>query len=319
MTTSDLGYPYSDHIADSSNLAFQTVDVIEDISGVHCGYRRAHAKGVCCHAIFRPNGLAVPFTSAPHLQNQEVNAIVRFSGSSTDPTLSDFMSPAKGIAVQFMLPDGGVTNLVGATIPVFFARTPQSFLDIIGAVQRAKEGTLGPLDLIQEITSHFSESKESLLAVNKLLPPTSYAECQYYCIHAYLLIGREGNQYPVKFEWIPADGVHTMSIIDAALQTDNYLEEELNQRLEANTVVFQLIAIFGEPDDPTDDPTSAWPEDRRRIDLGQLYISKIIEEPLDLFMDPTIIPEGMALTDDPILNYRHAVYGVSHDRRRQER
>ncbi|MCR8658649.1 catalase family peroxidase [Paenibacillus endoradicis] len=319
MTTSNPDHDHSKHITVSSSIASQTVDAIENISGVHSGYRRAHAKGICCQAVFRPSGLAAPFTSAPHLQEQEVNAIARFSGSSTDPLVADFMSPAKGMAVQFMLPGGDVTNLVGATIPVFFARTPESFLDMIRAVHRAQEGTLGPLDLLQEITSHFSESKESLLAVKKLMPPSSYAECQYYCIHVYFFNDREGNSYPVKFEWIPATGVHTLSIIEAAQQPDDYLEEELNQRLKFEPIVFHLHAIFGEKGDPTDDPTTAWPEDRRRIDLGQLYISDIIKEPVDLLMDPTIITEGMALSNDPILNFRHTTYAVSHDRRHQER
>lgn len=319
MTTSNPDHSRTEEISDPSNLASQTVNAIEDISGVHSGYRRAHAKGICCHAVFRPSGLATPFTSAPHLQEQELNAFVRFSGSSTDPTVADFLSPAKGIAVQFLLPDGGVTNLVGVTVPVFFARTPESFLDIIQAVHRAQEGTLGPLDLIQEIISHFSESKESLLAVKKLLPPTSYAECQYYCIHAYFFMDRDENAYPVKFEWVPAGGVHTLSIIDAAQQPEDYLEDELKQQLETEAVVFHLIAILGEPEDSTSDPTTAWPEERRRIDIGQLYILDIIEEPFDLFMDPTVIPEGMALSDDPILNFRHTTYAVSHDRRRQER
>lgn len=318
MTTSSSDHSHSNNIADSSNLASQTVDAIENISGVHCGYRRAHAKGICCKAVFRPSGLAAPFTFAPHLQEQEVSAVVRFSGSSTDPAVADFMSPAKGIAVQFKLPDGSITNLVGATIPVFFARTPESFLNMIHAVHRAQDGLLGPIDLIQEITTHLSESKESLLAIKKLMPPASYAECNYYCIHTYFLNDKKGDKYPVKFEWIPARGVHTLSIIDAAQQPKDYLEEELSQRLQVEPIVFHLHAIFGEEGDPTNDPTTVWPEDRQRIDFGQLYISDIMKEPVDLLMDPTIITEGMALSDDPILNFRHDTYSVSHDRRRQE-
>ncbi len=36
-------------------------------------------------------------------------------------------------------------------------------------------------------------------------------------------------------------------------------------------------------------------------------------------MDPTVIPAEVALTDDPILRFRHAAYGESHDRRSEER
>lgn len=61
-----------------------------------------------------------------------MNTIIRFSGSSTDPALADLLSPAKGMAVQFILPDGEVTNLVGVTVPVFLRgpRSPSSILYI---------------------------------------------------------------------------------------------------------------------------------------------------------------------------------------------
>ncbi|WP_342437666.1 catalase family peroxidase [Paenibacillus sp. FSL L8-0436] len=301
-----------------SGLAAQAVDAIEDLSGVHPGYRRAHAKGICCRAVFRPSGLAASFTTAAHLQEQETAAIVRFSGSSTDPVLADVLSPAKGMAVQFSLPDGGVTNLVGVTIPVFFARTPESFLDIIRSAHKAQAGNLGVVELIKEITTHFSESRESLMAIKRLKPPASYAESRYYCIHAYFFMDREGTSRPVKFEWVPDSGERTLTAGEAAQQPDDYLQDELELRLKDHPAVFQLSAVFGEEGDPTDDPTRAWAEDRRRIELGRLYITDLIDEPEGLVMDPTVITEGMALSDDPILNFRRTAYADSHQRRSRE-
>ncbi|AIQ49957.1 hypothetical protein R70723_31815 [Paenibacillus sp. FSL R7-0273] len=304
--------------AAGSGLAAEAVDAIEGLSGVHPGYRRAHAGGICCRAVFRPNGLAAAFTTAPHLQQQETAAVVRFSGSSTDPALADLLSPAKGMAVRFSLPGGGTTCLVGATLPVFFARTPESFVDIVRTAHKAREGNLGPLELIKEITAHFSESKESLLSLNRLKPPASYAESRYYCIHAYHFIDPEGIRRPVKFEWAPDAGVRTLPLSDARQQPDRYLEDELELRLKAEPAVFQLHVIFGEKDDPTDDPTTAWPGDRRRIEIGRLHLTEIIPEPAGLLMDPAAVSEGIALSDDPILQFRHTAYGESFRRRSTE-
>lgn len=300
-----------------SSLSAQAVNAIEDLSGVHPGYRRAHAKGICCLAVFRPSGLAAQYTTAPHFQQQEVQAVVRFSGSSTDPAMADILSPAKGMAVQFSLPDGSISSLVGVTFPVFFARTPESFLDIIRTAHRAQEGHLGPIDLIHEIISHFSESKESLMAVKHLKPPASYASSHYYCIHAYFFIDHHGNRRPVKFEWLPDSGVETLSMKETTTQSDHYLEEELKHRLQHSPAVFQLSAILGEEGDPTDDPTRTWPDDRQRIEVGRLYITDITEEPSALVMDPTAISSGIALTDDPILLFRSTVYSDSYNRRSQ--
>ncbi|NQX46419.1 catalase family peroxidase [Paenibacillus tritici] len=300
-------------------LAGEAVDAIENLSGVHPGYRRAHARGICCRGFFRPSGLGMEFTEAAHLQEQQVNAIVRFSGSSTDPAVADLLSPAKGMAVQFILPEGEVTNLVGVTVPVFFARTPESFIDIVRTAHRLRTGTLGPLELMKEIVSHFTESKESLLAVKRLKPPASYAESQYFCIHAYVLVNAEGRKQPVRFEWVPESGVRTLSAEAAAQQPDNYLEDELELRFKDEPAIFQLIAVLGEEGDATDDPTRTWPEDRRRVDLGRLHISEIIPEPEGLVMDPARITSGMLLSDDPILSFRSAAYAESYHRRTTER
>ena len=301
--------------AEAEGLAAEAVDAIEQLSGVHPGYRRAHAAGVCCRGFFRPSGLGKEFTEAEHLQEQQVNAIIRLSGSSTDPALADLLSPAKGMAVQFILPDGEVTHLVGVTVPVFFARTPESFIDIVHMAHRLRTGTLGPIELMKEIVSHFSESKEALLAVRRLMPPASYAECHYYCIHAYVLVNAEGRQQPVRFEWVPESGVRTLTLEEAAQQPDRYLEDELELRLKDEPAIFQLVAVLGEEGDATDDPTRAWPEERRRIDLGRLHISEIYPDPKYLLMDPTILASGMLLSDDPILKFRSAAYAESYGRR----
>ncbi|MCQ4087931.1 catalase [Saccharibacillus sp. JS10] len=294
------------------------VDELEQMSGVHPGYRRAHARGFCCRASFLPSGKAAPFTIAPHLQHTETQAIVRFSGSSTDPILADMLSPAKGMGVQFMLPEGEVTNMVGVTVPVFFARTPKSFMEMLTTLNRTKAGKMPKSEAIRRFARHFGESRQSLLAVKRLKPPASYATNLYYCVHAYILVDAEGRRRPVKFEWIPDLGVHTLSVHDAANMPDDYLERELELRLLAQPPSFKLNIIFGEEGDPTDDPTKRWPSDRLRINAGRLVLFEPIEEPRHLVMDPTVVPDGIALSDDPILHFRRHTYAESMRRRSSE-
>lgn len=310
--TTDSSGPY-----DSLYLteAEEAVDELERVSGIHPGYRRAHARGFCCRASFLPSGKAVPFTTAPHLQEREIKAIVRFSGSSTDPALADLLSPAKGMAVQFMLPDGGITNMVGVTVPVFFARTPQSFMEMLTTLNRTKAGKMPKAEALRRFARHFGESRQSLLALKRLKPPASYATNLYYCIHVYMLVDSEGRRRPVKFEWIPDLGVHTLSIHDAAAMPDDYLEKELELRMLSRPPSFKLNIVFGEEGDPTDDPTQRWPSDRVRINAGRLVLLESVAEPRGLIMDPTVVPDGIALSDDPILNFRRDTYAESMKRR----
>lgn len=295
--------------------AQQAVDSIEEFAGRYPGYRRAHAKGTCYSAIFTPNGKAAAFTTAPHLQNSEVPAIVRFSNSNPDPGMADLLSPAKGMAVQFQLPDQSVTNIVGVTIPVFFARTPESFIEIMKLAAAAKHKKLTFMEKAHAIIEHFSESKQALLEVGKLKPPASFGTAVYYSIHAFYFVNGNGTRQAVKYEWLPEAGVHTLSASEAESQGANYLEEEMQARTLQAPVRFTLNVVLGTDEDRTDDPTHMWPDSRERIEIGQLTIMDPVPEPDNLVMDPTQVVTGIELSDDPILNFRHEAYAISHHRR----
>ncbi|MBP2000354.1 catalase [Paenibacillus shirakamiensis] len=296
-------------------LAQRAVDSIEDFAGRHPGHRRAHAKGACYRGEFTPNPEAARYTTAVHFQEERTPVIVRFSNSSPDPSQSDLLSPAKGIAVQFQLPDGEVTNLVAVSIPVFFARTPESFVDILKMVTAFEHKELSFKEKVAGVIEHFGESRHALLEVAKLKPPTSYAELPYYSIHAFFMVNAEGVRRPIKYEWEPDADIHHLSAAEAKEQSPDYLETEFSQRIRIAPAGFTLKAVLGEEDDPTDDSTQKWPDKRERIILGHLTITEATSEPENLVMDPTVVTSGIELSNDPILNFRHEAYAISHHRR----
>ncbi|GIP45735.1 hypothetical protein J45TS6_41940 [Paenibacillus sp. J45TS6] len=303
---------------ESSGLAVEAVDSIEEVAGKYPSYRRAHAKGVVYHAVFTPNGQAASLTTAPHLQNQEAQALVRFSNSSTNPSIPDVFSPAKGMAVQFELPDGGVTSLVTITLPIFFAKTPQSFIDILGTIKENSVEGATTADKFKAVMEKYEESRAGLQAVKMLQPPLSFATNRYHSIHAYYFINSNGERQAVKYEWEPEAGLHYLANEEVKAQSPNYLEDELAERLSKGPVAFQLSVVLAQEGDPTDDPTSVWPEDRERIVVGELSITGIADEKAqDRVFDPTDVPAGIECSKDPILNFRHDAYAVSHDRRSQ--
>jgi catalase len=71
--------------------------------------------------------------------------------------------------------------------------------------------------------------------------------------------------------------------------------------------------------DPLDDPTVAWPDDRERVDVGRVEITGLAsdrERDGDvLVFDPTRVIDGIGLSDDKILHFRHAAYAESVRRR----
>jgi catalase len=300
------------------DLAGRSIDSIEEVAGRFPGHKRAHARGSSYAGTFKPNGKAAYLTSAPHLQHDELPVIIRFSNSSTNPGHSDALTPPKGMAVQFQLPDGSITNLVCTTVPLFFARTPESFSKIMQLFASIREGKPDLKSLIS-IAKDYPESRAFIELIQEVRLPASYAAAPYYSIHAFYLTTKEGGRQPVKFIWEPEAGVSMYTKKEAATHLGNtYLEAELDERLAEGPVRFTLAVQLGEKEDPTDDPTVLWPGNRQKLAIGELTVTHKSEEGNEVFFDPTILPEGIECSEDPILHFRHEAYHESRKRREGE-
>lgn len=292
-------------------LARQAVDSIEDTAGTFPGYRRAHAKGVYCEALFTPNGNAAPYTTAAHLQKKEVKALVRFSDSSPNPNMVDILSPVKGMSVQFQLPDGNVTSLVSVTVPVFITKTPEAFVEILRAL-----GDKSSLRDIVKVLISNPESKAAFHIMKKLRPFISYSTSRYFPIHAFYFINEKGKRQAIKYEWEPADKVNIEAKKEAVVHPGDYLEEELENRMAEGPIEFHLNVLIGEEGDSVNDSTVMWADEREKITIGHLSITNKLENQADdVVFDPTVMTNGIACTDDPVLHFRRHVYSVSFDRR----
>lgn len=296
------------------------IDTLEKIQGKFPGARRAHAKGLFFDATFTPNGNAIPYTTAAHLQKEAVSATVRFSNSPPNPTASDFLSPVKGMSVQFHLPNGTASHLVSTSIPIFITKDPETFIDMLKILTAEKTG-LDKVDLgigILNIIKKYPERKNILLALQEQFkqPPISYALLHYYPIHAFYFVNQDGKRQAIKYEWQPTQEKETWLKKSASkITSPDYLEKDLYERLENGSVSFNLVIRLGTENDTTDDPTDSWPEDRQQVIVGQLTLNKALFSNKPMLFDPTIITEGIELTADPILHFRHDAYAVSYHRR----
>lgn len=299
---------------EKKQLAAMAINRIEKVFGKHNGYRRAHARGVTYHAVFTATGEAAFLTTAEHLQGGKTQAAVRFSHSAPNPVWTDNLSPVKGMAVQFQLPGGDVTNIVGVNAPIFFAKTPEAFTGMLGIAKSLKKGKLPFLTLIKLLIK-YPDSRAAINVLRKMHAPSSFVKGRYYSIHAFYFIDQEGKQTPIKYEWEPDAGVETLSPKKAKEIEKGYFEDELETRLKNGPVGFRLNIIIGEPDDPTDDPTKAWPKERQKIIAGHLEIHRSQVQDDGILFDPTVMMPGIACTEDRILAFRSLAYAISHERR----
>jgi catalase len=300
-------------------LASDVVDAIHDISGVHRGYRAAHAKGIVCAGTFTATPEAKEISRAAHLQGDEVRTTVRLSNGGGDPTRPDAANDGRGLAVKFYLPDDSRTDIVAVTLPTFFVRTPEDFLAFTRA--RKPDPETGQPDL-DKVGAYLAEHQEAVPAIQfqlSMAAPASWATLRYFGIHAFRFLAADGTARYGRYRWEPQAGEAFLDDEEAKAKPPDYLEDELRERMAAGPVVFTLHLQVAEEGDPTDDPTAAWPEEREVVELGRLEVTGLDttrERGGDVMvMDPVRVTDGIECSADPILNFRAQAYSESVARR----
>jgi catalase len=294
----------------------QAVDAVHERFGRHPGHRALHAKGLLCKGTFRASPEAGGLTRAPHMQGADVAVTARLSNGSGDPHVPDYAPDVRGLATKFYLPDGSRTDIVAQTAPRFPARTPEGFIEFI----RAMEPGLSQVWKLPLFLARHPEALPGLRAnAVTLKPPASYATCRYYAIHAFRWIDRTGDERYVRYRWLPEAGAHSISPNEAKGRGRDYLQDDLRSRLEREPVRFLLELQLAGKDDPVNDPTAPWRDDRETVAGGTLELTELEtgRETGDdvLVFDPTRVTDGIELSDDPILRFRTHAYSVSIERR----
>ncbi|MGC2162155.1 MAG: catalase [Silvibacterium sp.] len=292
----------------------ELVDLIhKNFSGFHAGYRGVHASGRYYAAIFKASGEAGKISRAAHFQGAPVSATVRYSNAPSGYPFRP--ANATSMAVKFYLEDGTVTDIIALPIPLFVARHPDEVFELLTA--STPDATTGNQD-IEKVQGFFKEHPWLLPAFQAAMSipaSTSFAQTPYHPLHAFRFVNRAGESVYGRYHWMPVAGAASQSVEQLQALAPNYLFEELEERLRKAPVYFDLVLQLAADDDPTDDPSAAWPEDRIRVKLGSLEIHRptSVEEIGDPVMlhDPTRVTDGIELTDDPILAARRGIYEVS--------
>src|SRR5208337_1047073 len=130
----------SEHIptgrSTNPTLAQEVLDALDATSGVHPGFRPAHAKGLMCSGVFTPSPEAAKLTRAPHASGPSTPVTVRYSDSTGLPTIPDndpARSGPRGMAIRFHLAEHIHTDIVAHSTNGFPVRTGEEFLEFLHA------------------------------------------------------------------------------------------------------------------------------------------------------------------------------------------
>ena len=303
----------------AGDLYEEIIAALDAIFGDAPRTRAVHSKGTWCRGRFTPTPEAAALCRAEHLQADEVAALVRFSHASGDPEAPDHERDARGMAVKLRVREGVEIDILATTAPAFVARTPEDFLELMRL--RRPDPETGQPDM-GKLGGYLAEHPEAQTAVQSTLmvePPASYAMLSYYSPHAFRLLDGDGAGTWVRWRWIPEAGERRLPDDEARALPRDYMEEELAERLRSGTVAFELRFQLAGEEDPLEDSTAVWPDEREMVTAGRLELSELIDDPegdghIHVF-DPLRLIDGVEPSDDPVLHARPRAYSVSAYRR----
>jgi catalase len=296
-------------------------DRFEEVNGVHPGFRRNHAKGVGVSGFFESNGNGVRLSKAAVFRAGRVPVLGRFSLGGGKPYAPDTASAVRGLGLQFSLPDGELWRTAMIHLPVFPFRTPEAFYENLFA-SRPDPGTGHPDPAkMQAFLARHPETAEAQKVIKSHPASSGFGDSTFHGLNAFRLINAAGESTPVRWILAPAQPLRTASAANAS-QDKAFLFDALIAEIHRQPWQWYLIVIVGQPGDPTNDATIAWPAGREQVNVGTLTLDRVESDDTsaarDINFDPLVLPAGIAPSDDPILSARSAVYSQSYTRRAGE-
>jgi catalase len=293
----------------------ELVSALAPPGGAALGHRRNHAKGVCFTGSFEANGNAVALSKAPLFIAGQYPVLGRFNLATPDPDAADPTVRVRGIGVQITAP-GGVWRMALIDPPVFAVSTPQGFYELLEASKSKNPDAMKGFVGAHPEFAAFGEW------ATKAPWTASYAEVTFNSLNAFIFTDAAGSRNAVRWSLRPEAQPVAISAEDFAKLGPNHLEEDITERVSKTPQRWTLVLTVADPSDPTSDPTKAWPAERRTVEAGTLVVEKIEPEAdgpcRDINFDPTILPDGIAVSDDPFPAARSAAYAKSYDLRTSE-
>jgi len=305
--------------AQDTVTADQVVGAIEKQFGTTPGQRRNHINGVCVAGSFTGDKAIQAYTSSPLFSGRQIPVIGRFSLAGGSLKIPDTARNPRGMALEFELPQRKVQHFTMLNVPVFGAATPNSFYDgVIANTPSPDTGKPDPEKIAAYKASHpDAQALGEYLAKNN--PVVSYANSDFYSIHAFKFINKNNKTTLVKWRFVPQDGVKRFSDEELKTVAARFLDDDIMAKTKAGPVRWDMVLTIGEPSDEQINPTVYWPAERKQIRAGVLTLSSASPQQggacEKINFDPLVMAQGIAPTNDPILLFRSPAYADSFAKR----
>jgi catalase len=307
--------------APQNPLAEDLLAGLEQVFGLHPGFRPVHAKGLMWRGTFAPTPAAAALSRAPHLNQPSTSVIVRLSDFAGVPSVPDndlqAASP-RGMAIRFYLGEHVHTDIVAHSIDGFPTRTGEEFLQFVRALAASGPAEPKPTPLEKFLAAHPAAMR---FAVAPKPIPTSFARESFFGVSALKFTNRDGASRFGRYRIRPDAGAEYLTDDDAAKKQPDFLQDEFSARIARGPVKFHLFVQLAEPGDEVNDATSNWPDGRPEVQIGTISLTERADESdpetRKIIFDPIPRMDGLDPSDDPLWNLRADIYLLSGRRRRQ--
>ncbi len=299
-------------------LAEQLLNALDTLSGLHPGFRPAHAKGLMCSGTFTPSPEAAKLTRAPHAGKPSTPVTVRYSDSTGVPTIPDNdpqQSSPRGIAVRFHLADHAHTDIVAHSTNGFPVRTGEEFLAFLRAA--AAFGAGKPEALGAFLAAH-PNAKRFVEAAKPI--PTSFAREAFFAVTAFRFTNAEGVSRHGRFRLRPEAGTEYLTDEQAARKAANFLFDEIGPRLAKGPIRLGVFVQLAADGDDVTNASVAWPDSRVEARFGTVVLTERVDdrapERWKIIFDPVPRVDGIDPSGDLLTEVRADIYLLSGRRRR---
>jgi catalase len=299
-------------------LAQQLLGALDALSGLHPGFRPAHAKGLMCTGMFTPSPEAANLTRAPHASRPSTSVTVRYSNATGVPTIPDndpARSGPRGMAIRFHLAEHVHTDIVAHSTDGFPVRTGEEFLAFLRAAAALGAGRPEALSAFLAAHPHAQRFVDTPKPI-----PASFTREAFFAVTSFKFTNATGVSRHGRFRIRPAAGTEYLSNEDAAAKSADFLFDEIGQRLAQEPVTLGVFVQLAEPGDDVADASVTWPDSRMEIPFGTITLTARVDDQVPerrrIIFDPVPRVDGIDSSGDPLTDVRSDIYLLSGRRRR---
>jgi catalase len=312
------GWLWADRLSQAA-----VIDRFEQVNGIHPGFRRNHAKGMCVTGTFESNGAGVRLSKATVFEPGRVPVMGRFSLADGHPRVADGPSEIHALGLRLQPPTGEEWRTAIVAIPVFGVRTPEGLYAQLLATKPDPATSQPDPAKMAAFTAAYPEFTDAIKLIKSTPGASAFANTNYNSLNAFRFINAAGVSTPVRWSVVATEPFTPANPEQAKNPDKNYLFDDLIARLARGPLQWHLIVTIGQPGDPTDDATKPWPANREHVDVGTITFDRAESEApgncRDINFDPLTLPAGIEPSDDPLLSLRSAGYSESFTRREGEK